>query len=353
MTTGFIDWTENNLNLYIFEKDGSGYKLAESLSFDIKDGLNPEYLAPLIRTEIKNICLSVPFNILTVRELAFPFSGKNKISETIPYELEGVLLGDTSDYVIDHIETGQTESGSTVLAVCLEKTRLHEIIDTFSPLGFDPRTITSVDLRLSGGDIEKLFSAAPDTASRAEAAAEEIRDPSINLRQEELAYTGDIERLNKSLRFTALLILILLAVIGTGTSMKLISLNKEHRSLSTEMQKIYSSVFPEEKKIVDAKRQFAGKINALKKKNAVLSGIPALDILYDIASGKNIKGITLHEFTAEGKNIIIKGTAGSFEDVESLKNALSNAFRNAKVTDSGATADKKIGFTIIMQEKTA
>jgi len=135
--------------------------------------------------------------------------------------------------------------------------------------------------------------------------------------------------------------------------MKLISLNKEHRSLSTEMQKIYSSVFPEEKKIVDAKRQFAGKINALKKKNAVLSGIPALDILYDIASGKNIKGITLHEFTAEGKNIIIKGTAGSFEDVESLKNALSNAFRNAKVTDSGATADKKIGFTIIMQEKTA
>ena len=353
MNTGFIDWTEDNLNLYIFEKDGSDYKLAESLSFDIKDGLKPEYLDPLIKADVKNIHLSVPFNALTIRELSFPFSGKNKINETIPYELEGVLLGSTSDYVIDHIETGQTESGSRVLAVCLEKTRLHEIIDTFSPMGLDPKTVTSIDLRLSGGDIEKLFCITSDTAARAEAASEEIRDPSINLRQDELAYTGDIERFNKSLRFTAILVLILLAVIGAGTSMKLISLNNEHKFLSTEMQKIYRKVFPEDKKIVDVKRQFTGKINALKKKKTVLTGIPALDILYDIASGKDIKGITLHEFTADGKNIIIKGTAGSFEDVESLKNTLSTVFRNAKVTDSGATADKKIGFTIIMQEKTA
>ena len=354
MNTGFIDWTEDNLSLYVFEKTGIEYQLIESLSIDMKEGLKPESLDQLIKAGIDNMHLSVPFNDLTVRELTFPFFDKDKIRETIPYELEGVLLGNAADYIMDHIETGRTESGISVLAVCLERSKLHEIINMFSPMGLDFRTVTSLDLRLSGGDTEKLFgSQVSDTSLRAGAAAEEIMDPSINLRQEELAYTGDIKKFNRGLRFTALLLLIMLTVTGASAALKLISLNREHAFLSNEMLKIYQEVFPEDRKIVDIERQFSGNINVLKKKNAALAGIPALDIMRHIASSKNIKGITLDELSADGKNVIIKGTAASFEDVESLKNALSSVFRNAKVTDSGATADKKIGFTIIMQEKTA
>ena len=354
MNTGFIDWTEDNLNLYIFEKTGIEYKLIESRSIEIKEGLKPESLDQLIIAGVDNMHLSVPFNDLTVRELNFPFSDKDKIKETIPYELEGVLLGNTADYTIDHIDTLTTESGSSVLAVCLEKSKLNEIINMFSPLGLDFRTVTSIDLRLSGRNTEKLFGDQPsDTSIRAEAAAEEILDPSINLRQEELAFTGDIKKFNRGLRFTVLLLLIVLTVTGANTALRLGSLNRDHEFLSNEMRKIYQEVFPEDRKFVDIERQFRGNINELKKKNAALAGIPALDIMRDIAFNKNIKGITLDEFNTDGKNVIIKGRAATFEDVESLKNALSSVFRNAKVTDSGATADKKIGFTIIMQEKTA
>jgi hypothetical protein len=48
---------------------------------------------------------------------------------------------------------------------------------------------------------------------------------------------------------------------------------------------------------------------------------------------------------------VVKGSAISFEEVESFKTALSSSFENAKVSDSSASADKKINFTIIMKEK--
>ncbi len=88
------------------------------------------------------------------------------------------------------------------------------------------------------------------------------------------------------------------------------------------------------------------------EKKTVLGGIPVLDILRTIAVNKNNDNITLYEFSADGKNILIKGIATSFEDVESLKKNLASAFHKVKVMSSDATADKKINFTIIMQEKT-
>ncbi len=354
MNTGFIDWTENSLNFYLFEKNGKQYKLINSSSFDIEGNPGPEILGSLPKEEIEKIHLSIPFNLLTIREQSFPFSDKDKINESLPYELEGVLLGSPGEYTIDHINISSENNLSNVMAVCIEKSKLNEIIETFSTAGLDPKIVTSLDLRISNGDIEELFNAhVSDTDIRSAAAEKEILGPSVNLRQEELAYTGDIVKLKKSFRLTAALILALLLIVGANTSLKLIHLNKEHAFLSNEMVNIYKRVFPEDRKIVDVKRQFNGNLNTLKKKNAALASISVLDILQEIASQKEISGINLHEFSADGKNVIIKGTANSFEDVESFKNALSQSFQNAKVTDSDSTVDKKINFTIIMQEKTA
>jgi hypothetical protein len=87
------------------------------------------------------------------------------------------------------------------------------------------------------------------------------------------------------------------------------------------------------------------------KKKAALLGIPVLDILLDIAKLKD-KNITLHEFKADRENIIIKGTATSFEDIELFKNTLSSSFVSVKVLDSKASSDKKVMFTIAMKERT-
>jgi type II secretory pathway component PulL len=353
MKTGFIDWTENNLNLYVFEKKAGQYHLLDISSFPVEGELDTEALTSLPAAGCNNICLSIPLNLLTLREQTFPFSDKDKIRETLPFELEGILLGSTSDYVIDHIIIESYEVGSRVLAVCMEKSRLKKIIGVLSSADLEPKLITSLDARLSEGKSEALLQAAvSDTAVRAEAARQEVSGPLINLRRDELAYMGDVVKLVGKLRLMAVLVLILLAVLAADSTFRFMTLKKEHKMFTDEIEGIYRQVFPEDKKIIDAERQFKGNMNILIKKKAALGGVPVLDIMKDIAEQNN-QNVTLHEFSADGKNIIIKGTAKSFEDVEALKNKIAALFKDVKVTDSGATADKKINFTIVMREKTA
>lgn len=348
MKIGFIDWTEERLYLYIFEKKGNKYALLDITSVPLKGELNQNSLSPLARTDIQEIYLSVPINILSLRELSFPFSDKNKIKDTIPYELEGILLGNVTDYSIDHIVTESLEGGSKVLAICMEKTKLKEIIDTFSSVGLEPKVITSIDLRLSGGKSEKLLEGLTfKEETRAETAKEELINPLINLRQEELAYKGDIERFKKTFQLTAILVLILVLIFGIDVTLKFISLKKEYTSLTKQIHTLYRNTFPEDRKIVDPVRQFKGNFNMLMKKRSVLEGIPVLDILRNIANLKD-DNITLQEFNADKKNILIKGVATSFEDVEAFKNTLLSSFKDVKVIDSNVSADKKIRFTIVM-----
>ncbi|MBI4699053.1 MAG: PilN domain-containing protein, partial [Nitrospirae bacterium] len=74
-----------------------------------------------------------------------------------------------------------------------------------------------------------------------------------------------------------------------------------------------------------------------------------LDIILDISKLKN-RSVTLNEFSADGRNIIIKGTALSFENVDEFKNKLMPLFTDVKVLDSKTSADKSITFSIIARE---
>ncbi|KPJ98045.1 MAG: hypothetical protein AMK71_12090 [Nitrospira bacterium SG8_35_4] len=352
MKTGFIDWEEGTINFYVFERKGDRYELADSRSFPLEDQPDPSLLQHLAEGGVESVCLSIPLSQLTLREHAFPFSDKQKISDTISFELEGLLLGTTADYSIDHIVTETTDTASRVLAVCIEKSRLREIIDTFSSAGMDPNVITCIDLWLYGGNAENtLGKPLSDKSLRAETAKQELMSPSINMRRGDLAYTGDMDRFLKSIRYTSVLVLIFVMLCGVYSSLHFMSAKKEHEVLEKQINAIYRGVFPEDKKIISAERQFKGNLSSLKKRQASLGGIPVLDILQNVAL-QGVENITLHEFGSDGKTIRIKGNAISFENVESLKNSLSALFLNVKVVDSSATADNKIDFTIVMQEKT-
>ncbi|NOZ70089.1 MAG: hypothetical protein GXP46_12810, partial [Deferribacteres bacterium] len=211
MKTGFFDWTDREINLYVFDRRGGEARLVESLSSPLDGELTPSVLTSLIKNSIEDIYLSIPLSFLALREQDFPFSDRDKIRDTLAYELEGLLLGSVSDYSIDHMVTDSSENGSRVLAVCIEKARLREIIDMFSSAGVEPRVVTSLDLRLSGGAGENLLEGpVADREARAGAAGEELINPSVNLRRDELSYQGDIERFRKKLRLTAVLVIILL-----------------------------------------------------------------------------------------------------------------------------------------------
>ncbi len=350
---GFIDWTESAISLYVFKKKDNGLSLSDSLSIPFEGELSDSFLSQLLKPGVERFYLSIPANLLSLREMTFPFSDRDKIKETLPYELEGILLGSSADYSFDHFVLDSSENSSRALAACLEKTRLKDIIDRFTSAGIDPALITSLDLRIFGNDMEKLLEQ-PDIEEnhRIEAAQQEIMSPSLNLRQGDLSYTGDIDKTRKSLRLTGVLVLCLILVLGSYTAARYVFLRQETSLLSDTMNRLYRQAFPKETRIIDATRQFQGNLNTLKKKKDILVGIPVLDILLNIAETKK-ESIVLHEFRTEQDTISMKGTAAVFEDVDTFRKALSSSFSDVRVTDSTASPDKRVSFSMTMKERSS
>jgi type II secretory pathway component PulL len=353
MKTCFLDWTEDELHVYLFEKKRGKYILSDTATVPMEGEFSVETLPAAIPSSYDNVFLSIPGTQLSIREISFPFHDKSKIKNTISYELEGLLLGNASDYCIDHIIIESSEDESRVLALCMEKARLGELISSLSSAGLDPRVITSLDIRMTEGKSDRILSHMEnDAGTREQAAREEVVKPTFNLRQDELSYVRDIERFRKVVHLSLALLLVLLMFIGSNMHLRYISLKEEHSILKKEMSALFQKAFPEERKIVDPLRQFRGNMNRLIEKKAVLAGVSVLNILRTLSEVERGK-ITLREFNADDKIIIVKGSAPSFEEVESYSNILSSFFDDVRITDSKASADRDVTFSIAMKEKQA
>jgi len=351
---GFIDWIGEKISLYVFEKKGKEYILTDTISHTLEDELNLSDLTNLRRTDIEHTYLSVPTTFLSIRELTVPFTDKNKIRDIIPYELEGLLISDINNYCTDYLVIESSKDGSRLLTASAEKTKLRDIIENFSSIGLEPEAITSLDLKLSKGELNvqgELENPVLDRESRIGVIREELINPSINLRQDELSYTGDIERAGKALRTTAMLLLILLMIFSASTIIRFISLKGEKTTLTREVKALYLNAFPHDTKVVDAPRQFKANLSALRGRKVIVSGIPLLETMLEVARLKN-QNITLYEFKADGESVSLKGSAISFEEIDSFKNALSSSFIETKITDSRSSPDRKVNFTIAMRRKT-
>ena len=351
MKTGFVDLLDDSLNLYVFDKRGTVFELSDTSSSEIEDELNEKSLAALPLEGIDEFNLGLPLSYLTLREVTFPFSEEDKINDILAYELDGLLLGNVSDFIIDHLVIETSEGSSRVQAVCINKSKLQKILDIFSSAGLDPKVITSIDLWLYGGKGENILDTTiRDKTVRAETAKQELLRPSINLRQHELAYTGDIDRFRKGLRMTLALVLLLFIIISAGSVFSFYTSKSEHTDLTDRMRAYYQSIFPEDKKVVDPLRQFQGKLKQLQSKKTVLGGMPVLDYLKNIAE---LRGdtITLTELSADAQRLLIRGTADDFQKVDAFKTGLAAFFADVKVLDSKAVSKKQVAFSMTMQEK--
>lgn len=351
MKIGFADWAGEELHLYTFQKKGSSLKLENTMTIPVQGELDQSSLAALKTAGMNYIYLSLPASLLSLRELKFPFADERKISDTIAYELEGLLLGDTDDYCIDHIVTSSSDTGSKVLAVCMEKSKLDAIIKAFAAAGLEPKVVTSLDLRLGGNDYGRVLEGqTADIAVRADSAGEELTHPSINIRKGDLSFTGDIKKFVKISNLSALLVLFLLIIYGVNLTLKYKILNRDNNILVSQVEESFRNAFPEDTKVVDISRQFNSNINILKNKRTVLAGIAPLNMLRTITDITDDLA-TLDEIRADGDNIVIKGIVPAFKDVEVLKNSLSSSFDNVNVTDSTSNTGDKISFTIVMKER--
>ena len=347
----FIDIKEGELSTYLFEVKGGKYEIKENKKYPLSGEYDFSFDA--VPEGVEDSYLSLPLGILNFRVIDLPFSDKDRIREILPFELDGMILGGSENVVVDNIVVGTSDNKQQVLVVYLERTALRKILEKLKLYGVEPVFATSIGLRpvLKDFTLAKLLS--PETIEeedRITLAAEEIQAPTINLRRDEFSYTRDIERTRKSLRVTAILFIMIALILTADVVFKIVSTRAEIVSAKSDLRKQYQEIFPGEKNIMNELYQLKSHMKELKGKEAVFIGVDTLDLLSKL-SQVDRHGAVINEFTADKINITIRGEAQSLSHIQMLQNKLKNAFDEVNISDSRASAQGRMMFTITAKEK--
>lgn len=96
--------------------------------------------------------LALPGEMLTLRVLELPFADARKIEQVVGYELEGQIMHELSEVVMDHAVLASLpgkdggEAGSRALAVAAKTEEIGAFLESMKAVGVDPRTLYAAPL---------------------------------------------------------------------------------------------------------------------------------------------------------------------------------------------------------------
>lgn len=349
----FLDFKDQELGKYTVEIRGNSYEIKEQQEFPLSDPY--DLPADALSENMGTIYVSLPLSSLNFRVLDLPFSGKEQVREVLPFELDGMVLGGADGVIFDAVTVGMTGNTYQVLAVYIGKNRLREILAKLKVHGIDPVCITSLELKhvLTGFSLSKLVPPVfINNEERVALAMEEMKKPTVNLRRDEFSYTRDVEKTRKSLKVTAVLIIMILLILSADMLFRIISSNREIALLRNEIRKSYLEIFPGERTIVNELHQLKSHIKELKGKEDVFIGVKPLNVLSELAQIER-EGARFNEVTIDRENITLRGESGSLSTVQQLQEKLKKYFDEVAISDSRASVQGKMLFTITAKERRA
>ncbi len=350
--TVFLDLREDGLSFYSFRKNGKSRvpeetafsPVAEDLTFAVEKKFG----------DVDDAYLSLPLSLLNFRLIELPFSDVKKIREVIPFEMEGLILGDPKDFVFDARPVRQKDSGFEVLVAYLAKDVLRKILGGLRSAGLDPRVATSLELKHvldSSASGEEIMTALlkPDPLSgndRASRIAEEVAHATIDLRRDEFAFTADKEKMTGSLKVAATLGLLLFFMFLSDTALTIISTKSENRSLRDEIRRTYQGMFPGDKRVTDEIYQTKSHLKELREKENAYVGISPLRLLLDLTRVAG-PGATFSEVTADRELIALKGECPSLSDAQRIKAQLEEFLVGVTISETKPSSQNRTQFTIV------
>jgi type II secretory pathway component PulL len=347
----FIDIKDSETAAYIFERRKGSYEFLEVRK--LQGAERHRFSLDGLPQDIDTAYVSLPLSSLNFRVIDVPFSDKDKIRDVLPFELDGMVLGGTEQVVYDNMILGSTANTYHVLAVYVDKALVRGLLDNCRSYHVDPECITSIELRGIGKDFSPEQVLSPVTVAdqdRITSALGEIKAPTINLRRDEFAYTRAIEETKRSLKVTAILATLIMAVLSAGLLFSIISARTEAGRLKKEIRREYQALFPEEKNIVNELHQLKSHIKELKETEHLLTGVSPLDLLLDLSRIDRHNGL-FNEITTQNGTVTLKGEAPSLSDVQDIKVELEQLFDDVTISDSKTSAGGLMVFSITAKEQ--
>ncbi|MDA8433533.1 MAG: hypothetical protein M0Z60_11315 [Nitrospiraceae bacterium] len=354
----FVDLRDRELSCYAFEKNGKSGPMKELFTSPVVDDYSFALEESFERE--RESYLSLPLGLLDFRVLELPFTDVRKIRELVPFEIDNLVLGGAGNVVYDVLPVSRAEGGSRVLVAYMPKDTLGTILGRLKTAGIDPKAVVSLELAAavsSSASPEKLANRllAPeplDEGMRQDVMRREAAAPTINLRRGEFAYTVDDERTQRSLKLTAILVLLLLLVFAGDSVMGIIAADRENSAIRTRMRKTYQVLFPSEKRISNELYQLKAHIKELRDKEESFVGVSPLGVLLDL-SGVRRPGVVFSEVSVDRDNIVLKGECPTLGDVQNIKTSLEKILSGVNISDTKPSAQNKMLFTITAKGRKA
>lgn len=340
--------------VYVFEKGGG--RQVESLPFSLAEGREFRLEGTLPR-EVEHCVLSLPLEMLDFRVLDLKLDDMEKIRQVLPFELEGLVLGNPEDFVFDAVALGDApEGGKKVLAVYVAKPALGGLLAGLAGLGLDPAAVTSLDLGAAlaswHGDVEGLSGLLlgdrlVEDEYRPDAARREMDGPTVNLRRGEFAYAGEAERVKRSLRLTAVIFAALMLVLAGDFALRAYTTQRDISRVESRILSAYAEIFPGEKprSAAGLSYKIKSRLREMEAKAASVRGVSPLEFLLELQQRK-VPGLVYTEVLLSREAVSLKGEAPSLGEVEELKTRLQGLLTEVNISETGRSAGDRVLFTI-------
>ncbi len=350
MKSLFIDIKNNETKCYLFSVKNGRFEHMETKTYSGTE----DYLYGLKNySNIDEVNISLSLNMLNFRILEMPFKDRGKILEVLPFELEDMILGGVDKVIMDAVVLNKTDNKYKILAVYVEKSLLGKILSELKTLSLDPSLITSIELRsiLNKFSTEKLINPVDiGDAERIKYAIEELINPSINLRKGEFVFRQHIEETRKGLKIASILLLLIFLVISADIFFQLYVTRTEISGIKKDLRKQYLELYPQEKNVINEYYQLQSHLKELIDRNSYLSGISALNTLKTLSQIER-KSAIFNELIIERGILTLKGEADNLNDIQQVRDRLSQYFENVIISDSKSSLQNKMIFTITALEK--
>ncbi|MDA8085930.1 MAG: hypothetical protein M0Z75_04450 [Nitrospiraceae bacterium] len=323
--------------------------------FKILEDGRLELEAPLPQG-ISESCLGLPVSMLGFRMLEFPFSDIEKIRQTLPFELEGLILQGPDGVALDALPVGEEGGARKVLAVYTDKGTLKGLIESLKAGGAEPAVVTSIELARAtegGAGIAEALMEPPadDEGERAALADRELGrpKPTINFRTGDLEFTKTKEEFSRRVRTSFVLAALVLLIFSAKSAVGLYFIHRDAVRLEERMGRSLSKLLPGQgiqgRNAQVALMELEGSLAQLRKEKSQIGGLPALEELKELTA-HSARGAVIKEISMNPGGMIIKGEAPTLGDVDVEKNALARGGAHVTVLETKNSPDNVVLFTM-------
>ncbi|MFN3480254.1 MAG: hypothetical protein ACK415_07685 [Thermodesulfovibrionales bacterium] len=346
----------HSFSIYTFDAKSGNFIYSEEIT-SLSDLRRFDRLTMgIAEKKIEEFYLSLPLSMLGFRILNLPFSDKKKITEVIPFELQGLIMENVDDIVFDSLCLGKEDGGFNVLVVYIEKSRFDSVLSVLSKAGIDPVIAGSIEIGYilkETTDPVQITERLIDYADRSDIKfeekmdfiSEELKNPTINLRTGAFEFRGDTERISRAVKIMTFLLIMIAIVINLDLSFRILRDRKDITLIRKEMKRSYSELFPSEKKITDELYQLKAHLKDVKEKRDLIGGVQVTEFLLKLSQMRS-GGIVFNEIGVSTEGLSLKGEAASMDEINNLKTVLSGIIQEINASDIKPLVGGRLGFSV-------